>query len=306
MAMGYFGFLVLLAAPLALLWLPLALWRLIGNVRGKPARPCCARCRYPTTEHASVRCPECGADLLREGVLTPAMRVRSAGGVLLVVGAWTIILGVATSTLMSWAAFAMPVRMEARVNVSGAPASGQYTKYTLRGTAETVNGLQDTARALPLDLTLTVVALDGALHTTRFVREEEDVPIRLDDGRVVDELSAFTLHDAVKGALVRAGADPDAAETDMEAVELTNRITIANGIFGFMLGGNGAFTGGTNTTAVRAKDALGSTLAMIAPMGIGLVGFGAWLAGVIVLFNQHGKRFRRRPAPVSPEQSAGA
>src|SRR5690606_10574756 len=194
---GYFGFLVLLAAPLALLWLPLALWRLIGNVRGKPARPCCARCGYPTTEHASVRCPECGADLLREGVLTPAMRVRSAGGVLLVVGAWTIILGVATSTLMSWAAFAMPVRMEARVNVSGAPASGQYAKYTLRGTAETVNGLQDTARALPLDLTLTVVALDGALHTTRFVREEEDVPIRLDDGRVVDELSAFTLHDAV-------------------------------------------------------------------------------------------------------------
>jgi hypothetical protein len=41
-------------------------------------------------------------------------------------------------------------------------------------------------------------------------------------------------------------------------------------------------------------------LASLAPFGIMLVAVGAWIAGLVILFNQHAKKFRPRPPRVSP------
>src|SRR5690606_9545591 len=121
-------------------------------------QPVCARCLYPTTTLATPRCPECGADLIREGVITPAMRVRQGGGAILAAGAWTILVGIGSLVLASWASVAMPIPMELRVSVRAAPASGAYQEVAVRGVAGTTERffLGGFGADGPADLTLTV------------------------------------------------------------------------------------------------------------------------------------------------------
>jgi len=304
MGLGFASLFVFLAAPLVLAWLPLLLWRLLGNRRRAPAQPACARCFYPTATLTSSRCPECGADLLREGVITPAMRVRQGGGVLLAASAWTILVGIAALVAASWAAFAIPTPLAVKVSINGTPAAGQYRDFDLRGSVETDGrffGPGYSSRG-PAHLTLVVHSKTGERFERTFIREGGETNFRLDDGRVTNEFSfdGLQVADVVEEVLVAAGAAPDAQSTVIEAAEIAGSISGGMGWWGMQ--GSGTFAAMSNATTLAPMDTVLSTLAALAPFGVLLLGAGAWLAGIIILFNQHAKRFRpRRPAPEGPD-----
>ncbi len=68
-----FGVLLLLAP----LWAVASLHRhMVVRRRDLADATGCARCGYPTAGLETLRCPECGADLLKEGILTPPLLVR--------------------------------------------------------------------------------------------------------------------------------------------------------------------------------------------------------------------------------------
>jgi hypothetical protein len=230
------------------------------------------------------------------------MRVRQGGGVLLSAAAWTIVVGVGAMLLASWASFAIPVETEIKVNVRGVPASGQFHDFALRGTTETsgrffMAGFGTDGRA---ELTLIVHDNSGEAHTRTFTRDAGSTDYRLDDGRVTDDFSfnGLTVQDAVEELLISAGAAPDTVVTSTEALEISNAIS---GSFGFWnISGGAAFTSVSNSTSMRAKSTVMAMLASLAPFGIMLVAIGAWIAGLVILFNQHAKKFRPRPPRVSP------
>jgi hypothetical protein len=303
MSVGYIGFFVLLAAPFVLAWLPLFLWRILGNEKKRPVQPVCARCRYPTRDLSTSRCPECGADLLRDGVITPSMRVSQGGGALLAAAAWTIVVGIGAMLLAAWASFAIPVDTEIKVSVRGAPASGQFRDFAVRGTTESSGRffLPGFGSDGPADLTLVVHDNNGESHSRTFTRESGAATYRLDDGRVVDEFSfdGLTVQNVVKEILVDAGAASDSLVTSAEALEISN--VIAGSIGYWNISGGAAFVSVSNSTMMRPKSSVIAALASLAPFGIMLVGVGAWIAGLIILIKQHGKRFQRRPTMNHPD-----
>lgn len=76
---------------------------------GSVAAPCCAACRYPVEGLTSLTCPECGCDLRRVGILTPAMG-RPYGpwpGLIL----WTLLLPIPALALSGlFVSLAAPIR----------------------------------------------------------------------------------------------------------------------------------------------------------------------------------------------------
>lgn len=95
---------LLLLAPLVIvipmgIWCIRAIWitlmppRWSKPVRGTTAEPVCEMCRYPVRGLGGLRCPECGTDLRRTGIITRAMEMRRRGGLGAALLAVTLLFG---------------------------------------------------------------------------------------------------------------------------------------------------------------------------------------------------------------------
>lgn len=291
-ALGFISLFVFFLSLAVLAWIVLFLWRLLGNARRKVSEPQCVRCGYPTARLSALRCPECGADLLREGILTPSMRVRSAGGVFLAIAAWTLTIVAITLLLASWVAFAIPVETDIRAELTGEPASGHYQGVALRGEGKGNDRAFAIHSAQFTRLLVVVTANDGVAHDLRLMRESPSIRFRLEGADPLDPLSGVSLGEVFRELLVSAGAPPDDPATRSEAAELVN---VVNGTA--FWGVSGAFQGGPflNTTNSTIADPVGSRttmLWMLLPSGVCLAGMGVWIAGIVILANQHAKKHR--------------
>lgn len=291
-ALGFVTLLALFLSVAVLAWIVLVLWRLLGNARRKPGGPQCVGCGYPTSQLSATRCPECGSDLLREGVLTPAMRVGSAGGVFLAIAAWTMTLVSLTLLLASWVAFALPVESDLVADLTGEPASGHYQRVTIRGEGAGKQRAFGPWSSQFTRLDVVVTANDGAKHDLRLIRESPSVRFRLESSDPHDPLSRVSLDEAFRELLIRAGAPPHAPATSSETSELVN---VVNGTA--FWGISGAFQGGPflNTTysAAASSESMRATMLwMLLPSGVCLTGLGVWIAGIVILMNQHMKKHR--------------
>ena len=286
------GFISLFAFFLSLAlfaWIVLVLWRLLGNARRRPAEPQCVRCGYPTSRLSAPRCPECGADLLREGVLTPAMRVRSGGGVFLAMAAWTLILVSTTLVFAAWVAFALPDASEIEADLTGEPASGHYQRVEIRGEGSGKQRAFGPWSSQFTRLDVVVTANDGAKHGLRLTRESPSVRFRLEGSAPQDPFSRVSLGEVFRELLIRAGAPPHDPATSSETSELVN---VVNGTAYW--GMSGAFQGGpflntTHSTTPNEEALRSSILWLLLPSAICLAGIGVWIAGMVILPNQHMK-----------------
>ena len=114
-----------------------ALWLLRHRLRGRRiTEPACRKCGYYVTGLPEPRCPECGADLTKVGVIDPANVlyrpiVRRWALALAVVGIWTIViilLGVMVLALF------VPWQISQFRDVTLRGASGAYGTVSLYGT----------------------------------------------------------------------------------------------------------------------------------------------------------------------------
>lgn len=299
-AIGYISFFSFFLSLALLAWFALVVWRLLGNARRKPAQPQCARCAYSTMGVSATRCPECGADLLREGVLTPSMRVRGGGGAFLAIAAWTLTITAITLFLASWVAFATPVSTEFRTTLAAEPVSAQYRRVVIRGDGRAEHRFFGSPFSEQFtDVLIVVTANDGATHELRLTRESPYVPLQLETGEFLDDVAGPFPSDVMQRLLVRAGAAPADQATRLEASELANAIG-GNSLWGF--GGSfqgGAFTNTTNVTISKAGAGVSDAFFILMPASVCLAGLGVWVTGLVIMVNQHGKRFHaRRVSPV--------
>lgn len=71
----------------------MCIWTIVRTItrpkrwRGEPA---CERCGYIVVGLASLGCPECGSDLRRTGIITPAMEIRRRGSLASALLAWVV------------------------------------------------------------------------------------------------------------------------------------------------------------------------------------------------------------------------
>lgn len=96
-----------------------AVWVVVVPARRPISEPVCEKCRYPVAGLGAPRCPECGADLLTAGILTPAaafeFRARLPGALLALWLLW--IAAAAGAWRLITTAFDNPVRDELRLEV---------------------------------------------------------------------------------------------------------------------------------------------------------------------------------------------
>lgn len=291
------SFFAFIAGVFTLLWLPLLLWRLLGNRRRRVAQPACAQCLYPTETVTTGTCHECGADLVREGVITPSMRVRQGGGVLLAAASWSVLVVLGSLTLASWASFAIPVPTRLMVNVQGVPNSGAFRDFDVRGSGEIREGLFSGFGPVESgEFTLVIHGNDGVSHQRTFTREKGEASFRLDDGRMTDDytFTGLTTADVVRELLVAAGAPANDVSTDQEAQEIAGILTA--GVPWWVMGSGGAFHSVSNGSMTRVMDENLYMISKIAPFVIMLVGASSWLAGTVLLFGQHARRDARKRA----------
>lgn len=67
-----------------------AIWACVTRPKKWKAEPSCERCGYTVIGLTSFACPECGADLRRTGIITPAMELRRRGSLTWAIAAWTV------------------------------------------------------------------------------------------------------------------------------------------------------------------------------------------------------------------------
>lgn len=304
LGLGLLSMFVALSAAGVILWLPLLVWRLIGNRRSAQAQPVCAMCLYPTTTVTTRRCHECGADLVHDGVITPSMRVKQGGGVLLAVAAWTLMVSFATLLLVVLVGRGLTVPSSLVIHVTGQPASGAYRDFTLRGVGETTEDQYFTGGIVQgqLHVTLRVRSLDGAEHTRTFIKEPNETFFRIDDGRQTDDSGyhALTTEAVVKEVLIKAGAPPDAISTEDEAVEIAHHLLRPSAWWGGLTSPN--FAQISSGTVHAPKSELLSAVKLNGPLVILSFGAASWLAGTTLLFSQHAKRFRPKGRVGAPSR----
>lgn len=118
----------------------------------------CAACGYALGGLDDQRCPECGVDLLRAGVLTRRMYIQLRGSGLGAITAWTILVfSVGGVGLAVWGSF-IQTNYWMNNTFGGAGGAGSYTQSVSYGTEVTWN---DETREM-----------EGDLFTVRF-----DIPV---------------------------------------------------------------------------------------------------------------------------------
>jgi hypothetical protein len=137
------------------------IWRAVTLPRGTRSAGACERCKYDVAELATFTCPECGADLRRVGIITPAMEARRRGSMAGAILAWTFLCGllayagvmavfmfgfsasVATSTVSDW-------------EQTLTPNSGAYRQLVV--------GYQSDGVSIASTIALEITLGDGATH----------------------------------------------------------------------------------------------------------------------------------------------
>lgn len=139
----YSVYLVLLLVPVALAIR--AMWQSVTRPRRWKAQPSCELCRYQVVGLMSLSCPECGTDLRRTGIITPAMEMRRRGSFLGGIAGWTLVLFVVTyfafvacyTWLRSWtvgAATSTSATMPLNTSQPFTPNSRAFTDLTIKTT----------------------------------------------------------------------------------------------------------------------------------------------------------------------------
>jgi hypothetical protein len=174
---------------------------------------CCGGCGYPITGDPPARCPECGGQLTKVGISTPAMAVRLRGGLAAALLAWTVICGLLAQ--VGWG-FVQQAAWTAWNTAAMIAPAAQKTQHTRQTNYSPQNFGRN--QSVP-DLSFRI-DLDASYVEDRSVVESGTVTLALrengSDAPATVELDlgarTFTLKDA-SDVLVKQGAAAEFDET---------------------------------------------------------------------------------------------
>ncbi|MGQ0629312.1 MAG: hypothetical protein ACT4PL_14580 [Phycisphaerales bacterium] len=265
----------------------------VTRPKNHSAEPACERCRYRVSGLNILTCPECGTDLRRTGIITPAMEMRRRGSTVGAVLAWTFIIGAAGLLAVSASGMLMARQFTRGGGMRSAstftPGSLAYAKVEVSAAysfgvgppmaSETLAKLTDSAGE---EWTLSVVT--GAC-TTNGPR----------GGPVVTNGPCDV--EIVKGFFARAGVDTANAAVAKEAAELVVLITAqaaaptapvgrSAGLTAFTL--SGFATQPVTPAGVVESDAWVGIVIMVGSILL----FALWVAGVVFIVVRRGTLMR--------------
>jgi len=192
------------------------IWRTVTLPRRTRLGAVCERCKYDVAELATFTCPECGEDLRRVGIVTPAMEARRRGSLPGAIIAWTFLCGlVAYLGVMGAFMWSFSGRMTSAVSgwqQTLTPGSGAYRSLTVDFESDgmTISGETE------LVLTMT----DGATHPLTI---DPAMQVYGVGGRVV-EWSADTIGEWYR----EIGLDTTDRAVAAEAAEVSRFIDLLN------------------------------------------------------------------------------
>jgi predicted RNA-binding Zn-ribbon protein involved in translation (DUF1610 family) len=159
-AYGMFGLLgplvglVLVAASIH------AVWRAVTLPRRTKGAAACERCKYEVADLATFTCPECGEDLRRVGIITPAMEARRRGSLAGAILGWTFLCGAVAYAgliaVMLWQFSAVGTAAVSGWQQSITPTSGAYRSLAV--------DYQSDGMSISSDIELVLTTSNGATH----------------------------------------------------------------------------------------------------------------------------------------------
>ncbi|HZW10448.1 MAG TPA: hypothetical protein VFF69_11145 [Phycisphaerales bacterium] len=160
-AYGIFGLMSPLIGLVLVIASVHAIWRTVTLPRRTKQGAACERCKYEVADLTSFTCPECGEDLRRVGIITPAMEARRRGSLAGAILGWTFLC--ATFAYAGMIATVMGQLSSGAVaggvtswQQSITPASGAYRSLTAE--------YQSDGRSISSSIELVLTTSDGATH----------------------------------------------------------------------------------------------------------------------------------------------
>lgn len=89
--LGLIGLVMPLIGLVLIAWAILTVIRAVTLPKGATRTPACERCKYSVADLAGFTCPECGTDLRKTGIITPAMEAARRGSTAGAILAWTFL-----------------------------------------------------------------------------------------------------------------------------------------------------------------------------------------------------------------------
>lgn len=197
----FFGLLSLLmpvTGIVLIVWAVITIVRAITLPRDAPRFPACERCDYAVADLATFTCPECGSDLRKVGIVTPAINASRRGSLLTALLAWTFL-----SATIAYMVFIVGYML---VGFSGAMSSMSSTNTwsnTLTPNSrnyQSVELVYDTDWvSITSEMEITLTASDGSAHWIKLdpgtmqVRGLEDEPVAWSGDSIADWFASLTL-----------------------------------------------------------------------------------------------------------------
>ncbi|MFM9957307.1 MAG: hypothetical protein ACKVZJ_04475 [Phycisphaerales bacterium] len=169
MGLMWLGYLTWLLPVLFVLAISaLNIWTCVTKPNRWRGEPACERCGYTITGLESLACPECGTDLRRTGIITPAMELRRRGSLAKAIIGWTCSVFLVSFLGFAWwsiAAIGATRMMGAGSNTTTITLTETFTPVS--GSLELVRltTSQTTGAVAMENIELQFVALDGQTST---------------------------------------------------------------------------------------------------------------------------------------------
>lgn len=211
MLMGMLAPLVVLALVVASVR---AIWRTVTLPRLVKAGGACERCGYAVADLTSFTCPECGEDLRRVGIITPAMEARRRGSLFAAIAGWTFLCAVvAYAGVMATAVLSIqgvgPTIGTWKQDLT--PSSGAYRSLTIE--------YESDGMSIASELALVLTTADGATY-----------PLTIDPGPMqvygVGGTVTEWLPDTIETWYAEVGLDTADPAVAAEAAEVSNFIDL--------------------------------------------------------------------------------
>jgi len=182
-----------------------ALWLALTRPANYRAEPVCERCRYRVGGLSTFTCPECGTDLRRTGIITPAMEMRRRGSTVGAIAGWTLLMafvGIMLGAVVSIMAFSrMAPAMAAGMSmVATTPLTSSTTLYRSLSITSNMSGGGVTRSDITVVLadnagTEWTLTIDPNAQTSRVTDSAGTV---LYTGAMGDEPDVKALYDSAK------------------------------------------------------------------------------------------------------------
>lgn len=226
--------------------------------------PVCGQCGYAVAGLEVLRCPECGSDLRRVGILTGRMRreVNPTVWAIILIILWSMLLPIPAMVLTSVARSAFPrQRTEVRLVTLGRPDSGAYQSVDINITSRVSQG-QTTSRN-----TFIVLNLNAGTQSPQLDVDLVNLP---EDGGA----------SAITRWMTEAGVDAADPVTQSEVGAIVSHLV------GFAQGINTTSAGGGFNSSSGSTRSVTDPLPAWFVVGAPLFWLGVWLIPVVWLLQR--------------------